>query len=321
MRVARIGVALVAGLALPGCLVDDAVEAESVGEDSLEVIAPNGMSLNGVSLNGMSLNGMSLNGMSLNGMSLNGMSLNGMSLNGMSINGSQLGGFTSGGQPIAGAALVGTTLNGQLSSGSSLPLRIDGAETLPAPNSDVWAYEVSFQTAQGWSPLCGEIEGEPVLAVALTGTWNLGWGVQGGGSWSNTSSFTFGCRGTALAKCVELGYKPWQTVGGVSLRDHHQACTRLLRADYCGDGRSWTADGTEINLYDDLGIQADEASWAVDAEWTADGAVCVNHIRDLQPGFPGCVPQLEDDQCGSFEGGTVLINEYGGEGGDLGIIH
>jgi len=304
------GLMLLSHLALSGCVADD-VE-ENVGQEESEIIAANGMSLNGMSLNGMSINGMSLNGMSLNGMSLNGMSLNGMSLNGMSLNGSQLGGVTGGGQAVSGSGLVGATMVGQLSGGGSLSLRIDSASTLAGPNSDVWAYGVSYQTDDGWNPLCGTSGGAPVLAVPLTGTWNYGVGVAGGGSWSsNGSAFTFGCRGTALAKCVELGYKPWQTVAGTSMRSYHQACTRMLRADYCGDGTSWTTDGTPINLYDDLDIQTDAASWLVDAEWDADGALCTNNIRDFQSGTPACVADLHDDECGNFSGGALLIDEYG----------
>ena len=30
--------------------------------------------------------------------------------------------------------------------------------------------------------------------------------------------------------------------------DHHQACVRMVRADYCGDGRSWTVNGRRVNL-------------------------------------------------------------------------
>jgi hypothetical protein len=313
MRKIGLGVVILVGLAAPGCALDEV--DEGVGEQQAEVIGGNGMSLNGMSLNGMSLNGMSLNGMSLNGMSLNGMSLNGMSLNGMSLNGSQLAGVTSQGQPVSGGGLVGATLNGSLSNGDVLTLRIDSAGNLAAPSADVWAYGVSFHADDGWHPLCGnDGAGAPILAIPLTGTWNLGAGVAGGGSWTqSSSSFTLACRGNALAKCVEFGYQPWKTHAGVLLRDHHQACTRMLRADYCGDGTSWTADGTPINLYDGIGIQSDDASWAVDAEWTANGAICTNHIRDLQPGAPSCVAELEDPACGAdFDGGALIINEYGG---------
>ncbi len=279
---------------------------------SLNGVSLNGVSLNGVSLNGVSLNGVSLNGVSLNGMSLNGVSLNGVSLNGVSLNGSELGGVTGTGQPLAGSLLAGATFQGQLSDGSSLPLRIDSAAHLDGSNGDVWAYGVSFLANESWKRLCGTKDGEQVLAVPLAGSWDFGSGVAGGGSWTaSDSAFTLGCRGTALAKCVEFGYKPWKTFAGTSLRDHHQACTRMLRADYCGDGKSWTSNGTPINVYDDLGIQADEATWAVDAEWTGAGAVCTNHIRDFQAGSPSCVPELQDPSCGDFSGGALLIDEYG----------
>ena len=306
------GVVLVIGLASSGCALDGT--DEQVGGEQQELVGNNGMSLNGMSLNGMSINGMSLNGMSLNGMSLNGMSLNGMSLNGMSLNGSQLGGVTGEGQPVSGTALVGATLDGVLSSGDTLPLRVDSASHLAGSNSDVWAYAVSFQADDAWHPLCGTgSDDQPILAIPLTGTWSTESGVPGGGAWTDSSTaFTLGCRATALAKCVEFGYKPWKTHAGELLRDHHQACTRMLRADYCGDGKSWTANGTPINLYDGIGIQADDATWAVDAEWTAEGAICTNHIRDFQPGAPSCVPDLTDPACGTFAGGALIINEYGG---------
>ena len=306
-----VGVALLSSLAVQGCALEGT--DDDVGLEQSELLAANGMSINGVSLNGMSINGMSINGMSINGMSINGMSINGMSINGMSINGSELTGVTSGG-PVSGTGLVGATIVGQLSSGASLSLRIDAAGALAAPNTDVWAYEVSIDTDTGWEPLCGtDAGGTPIRAIPLAGTWNYQAGVAGGGSWTASSSlYTFGCRGAALAKCVEYGYKPWQTVGGTSLRDHHQACTRMLRADYCGDGSSWTANGTPINLYDDVGLQSDDASWLVDAEWTANGAICTNNIRDFQPGSPTCVEDLHDPDCGEdFSGGALVINEYG----------
>jgi hypothetical protein len=316
MQSRLLSLSVMSSLALSGCVLDEQVEiddsVDDVGEISQEVLASNGMSLNGMSLNGMSLNGMSLNGMSLNGMSLNGMSLNGMSLNGMSLNGAQLTGKNASGVTLSGAQLVGARMKGTLSSGGTLDLRIDSATTLPAPNTDVWAYTVRYAVAGGtWTSLCGDSGGVPVLAVALTGTWNYGSGVSGGGSWtSSATAFTFGCRGTALAKCVELGYKPWKTVGGVSLRNHHQACTRLIRADYCGDGKSWTANGTQINIYDGLGIQTDAAAWSIDAEWAPTGAMCFDKLRDFQAGKPTCW-DLKSGSCkGTFSGGTLLIDEY-----------
>jgi hypothetical protein len=302
----KLALSLLVAMPLSACDLDDSGEYddieldEEIGETTQEVLTSNGMSINGMSINGMSINGMSINGMSING----------MSINGMSINGSQLSGLQSNGQPIFGTGFVGVRMTGTLTSGASVALRVDSAQTLAAPNSDMWAYGVSYQLAgtTTWSPMCGS---SATLAVPFSGTWNLGSGVTGGGSWTASSTnFTFGCRGAALAKCAELGYKPWKYVNGVSLRNHHQACTRMIRADYCGDGKSWTQDGTPINVYDNLNIQTDAAAYKLDAEWLPSGARCIWKLRDFQDNKPTCEAIKKLSGCGTFKNGALLIDEY-----------
>src|SRR5262249_8074375 len=125
--------------------------------------------------------------------------------------------------------------------------------------------------------------------------------------------FTFACRGYALAKCAELGYKPWSRVGSVSLASYHQACTRMLRADYCGDGTPWTHDGTLISVFDGLGIGGDAASVRVEAEWNADGAVCTNPGMSRKAS-PPCYAQLFSGTCGArqhFQTGALVMNAHG----------
>jgi hypothetical protein len=328
-----VGAVLLISLALAGCSptgADDSVceqpDGDGAGAAGREGFPVNGrhlqgissfemqnqgLSLNGMTMQGTSFNGVQLQGASLNGISMQGISLQGANLNGVALNGSELIGVTPDGRPVSGTELVGATLTGTLSTGEALPLRIDSAETLTQPNQDVWGYAVSYQTREGWRPLCGTSGSATVLAIPLTGVWNYESGVVGGGAWSESSTtFTLGCRGAGLAKCVELGYKPWKTVGGALLRDHHQACTRMLRADYCGDGTGWTRDGTLINVYDNLGIQSDEAGWNIDAEWTPEGALCADSIRDFQQGTPACLDRLEQNDCGGFSSGALLIDEY-----------
>jgi hypothetical protein len=54
-----------------------------------------------------------------------------------------------------------------------------------------------------------------------------------------------GGAGGAEGKCVRFGYKPWGLgPNNVSLAPYFQACVRLVRADYCGDGIAHTRDGT-----------------------------------------------------------------------------
>ena len=55
----------------------------------------------------------------------------------------------------------------------------------------------------------------------------------------------------------------------------------MARADYGGDGRATTRDGTLIDMYDRFGIQTPDRTMPVSLEagWGVDGAVCVAHPR------------------------------------------
>ena len=113
------------------------------------------------------------------------------------------------------------------------------------------------------------------LAIPLQGSWDA----------SRThvanDEITFACTNGALAKCVRWGYKPWKTVNGVSLADYHQACVHMTGADYCGDGKSHTRDGTPIDLWDNLGVQKRDPSLglAFEAAWSTRGAVYLQKPR------------------------------------------
>lgn len=92
------------------------------------------------------------------------------------------------------------------------------------------------------------------------------------------------CTGGAEGKCVRFGYKPWRTApDGSSLEPYYQACVRLVRADYGGDGVGHTRNGTRIDLFDRIGIQRDEIApgMTLEAAFGPDGAVCVAHPRLL----------------------------------------
>src|SRR5262249_42702503 len=65
------------------------------------------------------------------------------------------------------------------------------------------------------------------------------------------------------------------------LMPYYQACVRMVRADYCGDGVGHTRNGTPIDIFDHIGIQQDEPTPALsfEAAWGPDGAICVRHTR------------------------------------------
>lgn len=126
--------------------------------------------------------------------------------------------------------------------------------------------------------------------VFVQGKWSAAEGVPGGGGktrfdGSGAPYLTFACLaspngrgGGAIGKCVVNGYKPWVNHAKDRL---HQACVRMYRADFCGDGVSWTENGNPIDLWDSYSpaIQTSETSWASEAVWEAAGAL---YMHDAQ---------------------------------------
>jgi len=93
--------------------------------------------------------------------------------------------------------------------------------------------------------------------------------------------FNLTCTSGAEGKCVLFGYRPWESRAGVPMGDLLRACIHLLRADYGGDDRPSTRNGTVVNLYDRFGIQDPGAADGMEFEaaWGPEGAVCVAHPR------------------------------------------
>lgn len=284
---------LVALCWIGGCVVNEA--ATDVVDQA--VISPNGTSMNGISTKLFSPDGITLNGISPRGVGRDGKPI----------------GIAAAGAPWTGAGIAGSTWTGHLSNGATIGLRVDDARPGTGANTDVWSYRLSASVAGTWRSLCADATGSPGYADSVRGSWNLATGTPGGGAYHpDTTDFTLACQGSSIAKCMELGYKPW-TGHGRELA----ACVRALRGDYCGDGTSYTVSGTLVNLYDDAGVQPDSVAWDTEAVWTADGASCVSQrektrfwqVAHIQPWcFPGALkPQ---PSCGAeFTSGAVIITE------------
>ena len=322
-RETRIWIGTALAIALAGCGGLETGLQPSLRRSALSFNWGSGwrLPLSGRDLNGTALNGVVLDGHLMSAISLAGVTAGGQALKKVWLQGTAF--HTAGpGNAALGKDAVGAVFQGMLDDGTTIAVRIDGVGPGTTPKmADVLEYVVSYSTREGWRPLCGvSDDGAPVGAVPLAGRWNLEVDVPGSGSFiDDPASFTFACQGYALAKCVEAGYKPWLTGKSctkgkcttVSLADYHQACTRLLRADYCGDGRSHTVDGQELNMYDGFGIRTDAGAWLPEAEWDGKGARCVARQR-IAGEVPSCLASLATEGCGDpshFATGALLISE------------
>lgn len=183
------------------------------------------------------------------------------------------------GATLAQKDLVGAvlTLN---SRGSRYRLRIDATEPDPEdPSSDIQLYSLSIEDPQTghWRNACRPDAAGRRFGFPLAGIWTAD-----GRHLHSDTEFSITCLAGAEAKCVRLGYKPWaKSRDGTPLWDYHQACTRLLRSDYCGNGHSRTRDGTLVDIYDRIGIQSDDpaAGMSFEAAWGPNGAICVRRPR------------------------------------------
>ena len=332
---------IVASLAFVSCAWVAGCDDTSTGSSAIELRtkAKNGPVLNTAELNGVTLNGVTLNGVTLNGVTLNGVTLNGVTLNGVTLNGTSFGGtqIVDGIlQEMSGTDFIGTQMtlliNGGLFVLSFNDIQLDNNN----PGGDVYLYDISVYDVLNdvSSPLCTQ-DGDPAPAIPLRNYWDA----ETGDRIDDSAVVTFACRGGALAKCVDWGYRPWasgtrcdpqtNTCEQFSLTEFHQACTRMVRNDYCGDGTAYTLNGTLIDAYDRLNpnIQAeataDHPLWGVEAEWGPDGAVCAGTSLRLQHldeqgvpyTYPPCLDELQAlPDCGSFpaERGALVGNSFCG---------
>ena len=117
----------------------------------------------------------------------------------------------------------------------------------------------------------------------------------------------FTCTSGAEGKCILMGYRPWDNRADVPMKDLHAACVHMMRADYGGDDRPSTRDGTLVDVYDRYGIQKPESvdPLPFEAAWGKNGAVCVAHPRisdavtldGLAKTYPKLRPLLGRDAC------------------------
>ncbi len=185
-------------------------------------------------------------------------------------------------QPSTGPALVVE----DVINGNALP-NTEGSG-MWEPSGYTFLYQVRYTTAS--VPLCPTGAN---WAVPVKGLFDLQ-----GTRYESPRGFTLGCDAGVIAKCYRWGYQPWldgATPGPVT--EAHWSCTRMARADYCGQGTSFTLDGTRIRPWDALtpaiisAPSPDSSSndLTFEAGWNTAGPACLSHLRWKHLTAP-CVP-------------------------------
>ena len=259
------------------------ISEQDIASQWLNAAHDNSSQTNGVALNGVRYNGVRYNGVRYNGVRYNGVRYNGVRYNGTSLAGTP----EDESVEVDSAALTGIDMDGDLSDGSILAMQIASIQWNSLAGQYLYNIRYYSLDSFSWEWLCGTDESnQPIAAIPIMKSYLYPtFDVDG-----DLSRFTFSCVNAALGKCALWGYAPWKTNfqetynASTQTRDlaaSHQACQRLVRADYCGNGTPHTRNGTPIDVYDTYGIQNPDniGGNTVEADWRSDGAYCIKHTR------------------------------------------
>jgi len=274
------------------------------------------------------------NGSNFNGIHLNGSNFNGMNMVGFMATGAKKG--TSdltdlrvwrgeliaeqGSVTLHGFQLVGTTLQALVRNNNTQPVtdtivtyRIAGVDPEvgndPTNTGSTYLYSLEQWDASvsQWVPACSAAQDGSRVAIPVAAEWD-----EYGNRNDDNSLFTLACTSGVIAKCYRWGYRPWVTGYG-DLARTHWTCTRLARADYCGNGVPFTYDGHLIDVWDNLPapgpIQVPApAPGSFDAAWNTDGATCLSTATQTSLGssIAASCPARVFPTCNSEQAAVTL---------------
>lgn len=182
------------------------------------------------------------------------------------------------GRALTGPDLTGFSLTVTDERSGMVDIRIDGAQPDGTGRGLHWLYDLKTQDAAGdWVPFCDRGPDGMQLGFPVAG-----WIDPTGMFQPSDLAMTFSCTGGVIAKCIRMGYAPWgDGNSSVSKLDRFRACTRMVRADYCGTGETHTRDGTPIHVYDHWSLHksGSASGLAFEAAWGPTGALCVAKTR------------------------------------------
>jgi hypothetical protein len=206
---------------------------------------------------------------------------------------------------LRGVRLIGSVLVLEVDGSLTIPVTIaayEGVESWADGNPVVPAYALVYNDVNDASLTRSVCKGtliDPLQAsvVVLAGDRydNATKTVQG----NQTGWVTLACAGSAAAKMALLGYGPHGDVDGAGTPAtvaQRQATLKMITADYCGDGHSYTEDGTPLHWENATGsVTPTEEVGTPEAIWTANGALCLDTPRVVEPGEVACaLPSCDD---------------------------
>ena len=202
------------------------------------------------------------------------------SIRSVGVDGTQFRVMMSDGKILPQGALPGTVISFGDRQGHRRSIRIDAIKPDARDRSgETVLYTFSEQDAAGagWHNICDADPDGQRLGFPLGGSFSSDMRYT-----PSTDRVSIVCTGGAEGKCIRFGYKPWgRAPDGSSLAPYYQACLRLVRADYLGNGVGHTRNGMPIDIFDRIGVQKDEVApgMTLEAAWGPDGALCVRHTR------------------------------------------
>ncbi len=207
---------------------------------------------------------------------------------------------------LTGSGLVGSTILIKLASGLVVPVLIAKVESVPswaegaAPITAYTLIYVDLDNPLGQSNVCTGTLADPLTAaVTLIGgeTYNDDTKTVNP---NQTGWFTLACAGSAAAKMKLMNYGPNSNFDGFGKSAsvlQRQGTLKMITADYCGDGVSYTATGTPLLWKNRQGtVSPDPAATVVafEAAWGTSGATCLDTPRrpdlaaSLHCSLPAC---------------------------------
>lgn len=179
-------------------------------------------------------------------------------------------------QVLEGRGFVGAKIVLEMPGAVTIDLEItdydDDIRSWSATGERITAYRAQYLGPNGIAPLCPSVDPNNQWFTLIGGE------IYGQGVQAAPRSITIACVGEAAAKMKLMDFHPAGS-RGASVAER-QATLRMITADYCGTGQSFTQTGTPVAWRDWQGlIKPPYGEDVMEALWTESGASCLSTPR------------------------------------------